>query len=370
MAQTELVLKSDPDLVTKVKKLGAKNIDVCFNCGNCTATCPLSSETTSFPRKMITYTQLGLEKKLLQSPDPWLCYYCGDCSKSCPRQAEPAETMMAIRRYLTTKYDWTGISKAIYLSKPAKYVSTIALSLITILLVWLFHGPVITSSVQLTTFAPVGLVSNAGLIFGGVLAIILISNLARMYWFTVKKSGSSKEKISLSKYAKEFRNVIVQFFTQKRYSSCNDKKAWRNHLILMWGYTVLFILYGLLLSFSMFNKLPPIADPIKLTGYFGFAALMYGVVYAIVGRLKKTEPSRRFSQATDWMFLILLLMTSVSGILLDLFVGLNMPLAVYTAFTIHLAIVVPLLGLEVPFAKWSHLAYRPLGLYFSKLETR
>jgi hypothetical protein len=30
--------------------------------------------------------------------------------------------------------------------------------------------------------------------------------------------------------------------------------------------------------------------------------------------------------------------------------------------------VVPMLGLEVPFSKWAHLAYRPLGMYFSELQ--
>jgi heterodisulfide reductase subunit C len=37
--------------------------------------------------------------------DPWLCYYCGDCSATCPKAAEPGETMMAARRWLTAQYD-------------------------------------------------------------------------------------------------------------------------------------------------------------------------------------------------------------------------------------------------------------------------
>jgi hypothetical protein len=31
-------------------------------------------------------------------------------------------------------------------------------------------------------------------------------------------------------------------------------------------------------------------------------------------------------------------------------------------------VVVPMLVLEVPFSKWSHLAYRPLAMYFSKVR--
>jgi ferredoxin len=367
LARTQTV-QVDPTFAKKLKKFGALKIDSCFDCGNCTAICPLTNDSTAFPWKMITYAQLGQEERILESPDPWLCYYCGECSESCPRQAEPAETMMAMRRYLTTRYDWTGVSKAIYTTKWAKYVFAAALSLITVLLVWLLHGPIVTTSVQLTTFAPLGVVHTGGIIFGVILGAILLSNLGRMYWFTVKRRGAAQGKISPVRYIKEFKNVIVQFLTQSRYSRCTSRTAWANHLILMWGYTILFVLYAALLPLSMFNKLPPATDPIKLSGYFAFVALAYSVVYAMVGRIRKGDPSRKFSQATDWMFLILLLLAAVSGILLDAFVGLSMPLAVYVTFTAHLAIVVPLLALEVPFAKWAHLAFRPFGLYFSKLK--
>ncbi len=114
MAQVQQqVLQSDPTLVERVKKLGARNIGLCFNCGNCTAVCPLSSESSIFPRKLITYAQLGLEKKILESPDVWLCNYCGECSKTCPRQAEPAESMMAFRRLAISKYTPTSLSEKI-----------------------------------------------------------------------------------------------------------------------------------------------------------------------------------------------------------------------------------------------------------------
>ncbi|MEZ4516141.1 MAG: hypothetical protein R3C44_04635 [Chloroflexota bacterium] len=57
---------------------------------------------------MIRLAQLGLTDQLLESTDPWLCYYCGDCAETCPRQAEPGETMMALRRWMTAQYDRSG----------------------------------------------------------------------------------------------------------------------------------------------------------------------------------------------------------------------------------------------------------------------
>jgi hypothetical protein len=37
-------------------------------------------------------------------------------------------------------------------------------------------------------------------------------------------------------------------------------------------------------------------------------------------------------------------------------------------YVIHLMGVVPMLVLEVPFSKWSHMAYRPLAVYFSRVK--
>ena len=107
----------NPELLLNLKQFGVEDAATCFNCGNCTAVCSLSSEAAPFPRKVIRYLQLGLKDKLVASPEPWLCYYCGDCSETCPRQANPGEVMMGLRRYLTSMYDWTGISRLFYTSK-------------------------------------------------------------------------------------------------------------------------------------------------------------------------------------------------------------------------------------------------------------
>jgi len=73
----------NPDLLLNLKKFGVNDAAACFNCGNCTAVCSLSSESEPFPRKTTQHLQLGLDNKLMQSPEPLLCYYCGDCSVTC-----------------------------------------------------------------------------------------------------------------------------------------------------------------------------------------------------------------------------------------------------------------------------------------------
>ena len=74
--------------------------------------------------------QMGLEAKLESDLEPWLCYYCGECSVECPRDAEPGETMMSLRRWLTARYDFTGISRLFYLSWKAELLAVIIVALI------------------------------------------------------------------------------------------------------------------------------------------------------------------------------------------------------------------------------------------------
>lgn len=78
----------DTGLVEDLKAFGARDIEACFNCGNCTAVCPLSKEDVVFPRRLIRYAQTGMEDRLRGSLEPWLCSYCGECSE--PSAQRPA----------------------------------------------------------------------------------------------------------------------------------------------------------------------------------------------------------------------------------------------------------------------------------------
>lgn len=149
----------NPDLLLELKEYGDVNVEACFNCGNCTAICPLSTDETPFPRNNIRRLQLGLKEHILQSPDPWLCYYCGECTETCPRGAEPAESQMALRRWLTAQYDWTGLSRRFYTSTVWEIGSIVLVGAFIVLLFALFHGPIVTDRVELNTLFTI---PNAG----------------------------------------------------------------------------------------------------------------------------------------------------------------------------------------------------------------
>jgi hypothetical protein len=68
------------------------------------------------------------------------------------------------------------------------------------------------------------------------------------------------------------------------------------------------------------------------------------------------------------MFLILLLGVAATGVLQHILHRSGAGAAANVTYVVHLMAVVPMLGLEVPFSKWAHMAYRPLAMYFSVLR--
>jgi Na+-translocating ferredoxin:NAD+ oxidoreductase RnfA subunit len=61
-------------------------------------------------------------------------------------------------------------------------------------------------------------------------------------------------------------------------------------------------------------------------------------------------------------------LTTFSGILIHATRLLELPLTTYYLYVIHLMIAVPMLVIEVPFAKWTHQLYRPLIIYLMKVK--
>lgn len=374
-----MATRVDPGLMHDLKEFGAEGIEKCFNCGNCTAICPLTSTEHPFPRDMIRMIQLGLSSDLKTSLDPWLCYYCGDCSLTCPKEAEPGETMMAARRWLTAQYDWTGLANKFYRSAAWEFGSMILTAIFIIVLAVLLHGPIVTDSVQLNTFAPIHLMHTADWIMAGGLLFFIGSNILRMHHYVIRQG--SPVKVPLSAYITEAWQFVLHLFTQKRWSECAQAEEtdqersfkrlpWINHLLMVSGYGLMLVLIIFFLPWFQTDEIYPITNPQRWLGYYATGVLLYGAGSALIGRIKKQRPLHKFSHPSDWIFPVLLLIVTLTGILQHAFRYLGYPLATYTTYVIHLAAAFPMLVLEVPFGKWSHLYYRPLAIYFQQVRIK
>jgi heterodisulfide reductase subunit C len=80
------------------KVAGAERLLLCFQCGTCTADCPVSQYNESYrPRKILRMAQLGMKDRVLKSDTIWLCAACYTCVDHCPQDVEIANVLRALR---------------------------------------------------------------------------------------------------------------------------------------------------------------------------------------------------------------------------------------------------------------------------------
>ncbi len=356
------------NLHRQIAELGAKDMEVCMQCGNCAASCPLSSNETSFPRKIYRYLQLGLKDKVLESPEPWLCYYCGECNTDCPRGAEPAETMMATRRWLTTQYDWTGLAQKFY-ANPVWEVGAFALITLTVMAIFLlFHGPVITDRVELNTFAPAHYVH-----IGDEIMILIVMGLLFSNAFTMFRKIMQGTKVPLHLYLTQAPVFIINYFTQKRWRKCGTGRssAWWRHIFLFSGWVAMEVLVMIFLTAFQTDIVHPFWHPTRIVGYYATLALLFGSGTMLYSRLfLKEENLHRYSDFTDLFFLGQIFVIAITGIAVHITRLAGWPMLTYSIYVFHVAICVAMLMIMLPFGKLSHLLYRPLAIFLSTIKEK
>lgn len=363
----------DPNFSIELEKFGISEKNECYHCGTCTAACSLTEKSIVFPRKQIRAVQLGLKDTLASNVEPWLCYFCGDCNERCPRDAKPGELMMSLRRYLTSVYDWTGLSKLMYKSKKWEFILIFLIAALVLILSIVFMkipdvSERLTSEggVALNKFAPVEMIHLADMFIFILLGALLLSNAFNMFYKVIIKN---KVKVSFGTYFIELGSLIWNFGSQWKFKKCDSKKTyWGVHWLLMSGYVILLVMIVVFLSWFQTDIIHPWYHPQRMLGYYATFGLVIGITYFIIKRIRKISEISKNSHFTDWTFLVLLLLTTISGILVHIFRINGLAFPTYYMYVFHLMVLTPMLLIEVPFSKWSHLAYRPLAIYFANLK--
>jgi ferredoxin len=329
-----MIYRVDPRLTAEMAAYGGDTAAKCFNCGNCTAACSLTAQDSVFPRRYIRFIQLGLKDKMLASLDPWLCYYCGDCSDTCPREAQPGKLMMAGRRWLISMYDWTGISRLLYRHERLELVMLVLVALVVLALFTLPASfgyqllaahPEARHSVNLSLFAPKEMVHLGDVLLATALALLLLSNAARMFYYIQRAHPS----IPISAYIIRLKEFVIQGLTQKRWRDCaaGAAKHWLRHLLIVTAYGSMFLLVVVFLY--AFQVEDTSFHWTSLIGYYSTLVLLGATLWIMRDRLRKKEQIHKDSDLADWAFVILLFLTSLSGILLHLARLLDMAMLTY-----------------------------------------
>jgi ferredoxin len=344
--------KINPKFAKELNAFGSANFNACYNCGNCTAVCSLSTKDDSFPREMVRLSVLGLEDEIKSSLKPWGCYYCGECSTQCPQDANPGELMMSLRRWLTAKYDWTGFSGLLYKSLPMT-LTAFVLALVGVIA---FANAV---HFELEPMLHFGHYFEM-IAIGTVGVVILLPNIIRMWWFTI---GKPKVEVTPSKYINSIGELFIHMFTQKRALGCDDNQVrWLEHLILVIAYLSLLFTTVFLDWFGSENLF------VIVLGYVESLIIFVVTVDFVGNRIKKSKAVTKHSQPSDWFFVIWLLLMGLTALLVRLFVDLDLLESNKWLYLVHLTVLVQWALIIVPFGKWTHFLYRSFAMYFDKLK--
>ena len=342
----------NPAFGKELKKYGAFDFNACYNCGTCTAICSLSTENDSFPREMVRLSVIGNKDDIKASLKPWLCYYCGECSSHCPREAAPGELMMSLRRWLTSVYDWTGLSGLLYKSLPLTIIAFILTALVVI-------GYSVHENFNLEKLMHVGHYFEM-IAIGSVFTIILLPNLVRMWWFII---GKPKVNVPIASYFKASGELFVHMFTQKRSLGCdNNQFRWLEHLVLVIGYLALLFTTVFLDWFSSTNLF------VIILGYVESIAIFIITIDFVKSRIKKTKEVSKHSQPSDWFFVIWLLLMGVTAFVVRLFIDINLLEQNIWLYLFHMIVLVQWAVIIVPFGKWTHFLYRSFAMYMGSLK--
>lgn len=84
--------------IEEVEGISGQKLPNCYQCGKCTAGCPIAFEMDSTPDRIIRMLQLGMREPVLSSRTIWLCASCETCTTRCPQEFDLAKAMDAIRQ--------------------------------------------------------------------------------------------------------------------------------------------------------------------------------------------------------------------------------------------------------------------------------
>jgi ferredoxin len=358
----------NPHLASKLQELGATRLARCYNCGTCTAICPLSREKVEFPRSLLRYAILGAEEKLLSSPAIWLCYFCGECSDNCPKDADPSEFMMAVRRYAMERYSAGRIASVFYESLVSSVVALVVLTLVALLGVLSMKGSPIFSPPNLQSLFSFQIIHDIGLWLGALVILSVLANIAIMTRYVHMKADKKIPVFARGKiWLTTLVNAVVRdSLAQLDYLKCTNKNRYTAHMALFWGFVGLAIATSVDFILGL-GKTPlyPI-PPQRVLGILSGLVLTGGATYYLYKRLRKSERHARSSHFTDWVFVVLIFLAGISGLLLTLSLYTSATLAAYSLYVVHLVIVFDLVAMA-PFTKFAHALYRPLAIWLNQV---
>jgi quinone-modifying oxidoreductase subunit QmoC len=365
----------EPDLEFKRAIIGldAHDLTACYQCGTCSAVCPISSADNPFPRKEMVWVQWGLKDRALGNASIWMCHQCGTCNSYCPRDAQPANVMAALRDYSIGHYAVPQfLGRALSDPKHLPLLFGIPAAIFLAILGWLGHltslpeGRIVFSkflpimAIEVTFMLAIGL-SMIGAVMGGV-----------RYWRAMSAQAGSNGHDP----RRHVVTTVLDILRHRRFRECNEepagtRKTYKDHLHA----THLLIFYGFLglvatttsvgVGIYAFGYLTPwpFWHPVKILGNVSGAAVIIALCVFLWRRIADSTRAGK-STYSDWLFLTILLLTTLTGFFSQWLRLADLRTLAYPMYFVHLLFIFFLL-VYIPYSKFAHLVYRTVAMLWS-----
>lgn len=88
----------DRELAASIASRAGVNLHDCYQCGKCSAGCPMAQDMDLTPQQVMHALQTGLVERALKARGPWICAGCMVCSTRCPQKIDICSIMREVRR--------------------------------------------------------------------------------------------------------------------------------------------------------------------------------------------------------------------------------------------------------------------------------
>ena len=106
--------------VAQIEKISGQNLLACYQCGKCSAGCPMAAHMDVLPNQLIRMAQLGMKERVLAARSIWICVSCLTCNSRCPKNVKIAEIIEALRETVLRTADRDDHLKIQELSPEAR----------------------------------------------------------------------------------------------------------------------------------------------------------------------------------------------------------------------------------------------------------